>query len=910
MPDEHWQNLKQIFHAALALPVAERGAFISESSQGDESLRRSLESLLKSHEETNNFLDAPAYAAAAEMLVDRAELRNGQLVAHYKIVSLLGEGGMGRVYLAEDTKLHRRVCLKFLSARFTANPEWLRRFEQEARAASALNNPNILTIYEIGDADGHRFIATEFIEGNTLRERLRNGIDIHTAINLTIQIAAALVAAHRVNIVHRDIKPENIMIRDEDGLVKVLDFGLAKMSVDDVPVTSIASEAHADISTTNPSVLMGTVAYMSPEQARGEEVDARTDIWSLGAVLYEIVSGHLPFTGSSTNEILSAILATTPLPVEELESHDAPSALIDVIAKALNRHKEQRYSSSPELLEDLKVLKESLRATPTIHRSDVASRAAASTAAQSTRVDTEERISTAEYLVSQVRRHKSGAFVAAILLLAIAGGFAVYGWRAKHAVAATSSPQIRSLAVLPFKSLDANDNYLGIGIADAVIRKIGQTGKLTVRPTSAVLKYAKNDIDSTVAARELGADAILEGTVQRGGDRLRVTVNLVRISDGSSLYSDNFDLNAADVFAIQDKVAQQVAARLQVGFDAGQQARLNERYTPNPKAYESYIRGLGTLDERGYGADAMPEMLDTFESFKRSIELDPTYPLSHAKLAFAYAWTAVFIEPNNSKWAELAREEIKQAQELDPNLAETHIAHAFLLWTAYEGYQNEAAIRELLLAKQLDPNTSTGDLPAILGHVGLDDLASRELERAQQIDPTSPSLKELKMILPYLRGDAEAYLVERQKLAGAQARLAPWYYLRKGLLDQAQKSLDDALRNVPDDYNLMMKQALLLALKGSFPEAESKVPEILARISVNNNNRHHATYDAACIYALAGNSHEAVKWLKETAATGFPDYPLFARDPFLNRIRQAPEFIQFMDEQRAEWEKYREEFGN
>src|SRR5215813_6099036 len=391
MPDQHWQNLKEIFHAALALPPHERASFIENSSNGDESLRKSLESLLKSHEETNNFLDSPAYAAAAEMLIDRAELRNGQLVRHYKIVSLLGEGGMGRVYLAEDTKLHRRVCLKFLSARFTANPEWLRRFEQEARAASALNNPNILTIYEIGEADGHHFIATEFIEGQTLRERLRNGIDVQSAIDVASQIASALVAAHRVNIVHRDIKPENVMIRDEDGLVKVLDFGLAKMSVEDVgPLT--ASEVHnADTSTTNPGVLMGTVAYMSPEQARGEAVDARTDIWSLGVVLYEMVSARQPFTGSSANETISEI-ATSSLPLEELAARNLPANLREIISKTLNKRKEQRYSSSQELLEGLKLLKES------------ANVATAGASVPSISAVNKERFSNAEYFVSQVRR--------------------------------------------------------------------------------------------------------------------------------------------------------------------------------------------------------------------------------------------------------------------------------------------------------------------------------------------------------------------------------------------------------------------------------------------------------------------------------------------------------------------------
>jgi tetratricopeptide (TPR) repeat protein len=437
---------------------------------------------------------------------------------------------------------------------------------------------------------------------------------------------------------------------------------------------------------------------------------------------------------------------------------------------------------------------------------------------------------------------------------------------------------------------------------------MSQTGQLTVRPTSAVLKFTKEDTDSLAAARQLNADAVLEGSVQRAGDRLRIGVNLLRTSDGASLWTDSFDIPVSDIFVIQDKVAQEVSTRLRLHLDPAQPGGTNSNYPTYPIAYEFYIKGIFSLDERGYDKDAKPQMETTIDFFKKASEADPNYALAHAQLAFAYVWTALFIEPAEPKWAELARGEIKRAQELGPKLAETHVARALLLWSAYEGYQNEAAIRELLLAKQLNPNLSGADLPALYGHIGLEDEASRELQRALSIDPTSHSLKDLTWILPYLRADADELFSAGQKL-NPTAGPGPWYLLRKGRLDEAQKAIDERLPRAPDDPDLLMRQALLFALKGDFHEAEARVPGIIARIQINDNERHHSTYDAACIYALAGNSDEAVKWLKETAATGFPNYPLFARDPYLDRIRKAPEFVQFMSDEKAQWEKYRQEFG-
>jgi tetratricopeptide (TPR) repeat protein len=381
----------------------------------------------------------------------------------------------------------------------------------------------------------------------------------------------------------------------------------------------------------------------------------------------------------------------------------------------------------------------------------------------------------------------------------------------------------------------------------------------------------------------------------------------LRTSDGASLWADSFDMPATDIFVIQDRVAEQVATRLQLRLDSTQKAGLNNRYPTNPIAYEFYIKGIFSLDQRGYDAEAMPQMETTISFFKKSIEADPNYALAHAQLAFAYVWTAV-IETPDPKWANLARQEIKRSQELDPRLAETHLANGLLLWSAYEGFQNDAAIREFLLAKQLNPNSSHGELAATYGHIGLEDLASREIQRALDIDPTSESLKALTGVLPYLRGEADEWFSAYQKLSPG-GDVGPWYLMRKGRLDDANKMIDERLSRNPENYDTLMRQALLLALKGDFREAEARVPGVIARIQLNDESRHHDTYDAACIYALAGKSIEAVKWLRETAATGFPNYPLFERDPYLDRIRMTPEFVRFMSDQKVTWEEYRREFG-
>jgi TolB-like protein len=334
---------------------------------------------------------------------------------------------------------------------------------------------------------------------------------------------------------------------------------------------------------------------------------------------------------------------------------------------------------------------------------------------------------------------------AAIIVVAFVAAALFYFPRAK-----TEGPlAIKSLAVLPLKSLDEGENYLGLGIADAVIRRISQTGQLTVRPTSAVRRYLKEDADALTAARQLNADAVLEGSVQRAGDVLRVSVNLLRTSDGISLWSDKFDFRMTDIFTIQDRVAQQVATRLRLQLDPSQQARLTKRYTSNPIAYDFYLKGIYSFDQRIYLTKAQWEAPIDF--FKKAIEADPNFALAHAQLAYTYATIAVFVEPTEPAWAERAKEEMDLAQTLDPQLAETHLARSQLRYSSQEGYEGEAAVHEVQLAQQLNPDTGHGELAFLYLHLGLVDLGSSELQRAADVDPTSEFVKGL-TILMYMVG--------------------------------------------------------------------------------------------------------------------------------------------------------------
>ena len=439
MTPERWQQVKEIFNSALKCEPGERSAVLSSACGGDEALRKEVESLLASHEKDGSFIDSPAYEAAAASIADeKAELRSGEVIGSYEVISFISRGGMGEVYFAQDKRLGRKVALKLLPSSVTKDVTRLHRFEQEARAASALNHPNILTIYEIRDANSTLMIACEFVEGETLRQRLGyDAVGLQQALHIAIQIADALAAAHKAGIIHRDIKPENIMIRP-DGYLKVLDFGLAKLTEPASPMA--AAEAPTQKVKTGSGMIMGTVGYMSPEQARGQAVDARSDIFNLGAVIYEMVAGQQPFVGETPSDILAAILKTEPPPLSHL-AHEIPTELVRIVNKALRKDRDQRYQVVQDLLLDLKSLKEELDFQAKLDRSAAPGKTGEASAAisQSQTPATERTpsgtseiktaVSTITHSLSaEIKRHKLGAILAmtALVVALIIGVFGLY----------------------------------------------------------------------------------------------------------------------------------------------------------------------------------------------------------------------------------------------------------------------------------------------------------------------------------------------------------------------------------------------------------------------------------------------------------------------------------------------------
>ena len=697
MKPERWQQIDKLLESALEREESERSAFLDEACVGDESLRKEVESLLAADEQAEDLIEAPAVEMVAEGFAeDQVGSLEGKQIGSYKILSLLGAGGMGEVYLAQDGKLDRKVALKFLPEELQQDSTARKRFLREAKSAAALDHPFICHIHEVGEAEEKSFISMEYVQGETLKEKLVEGpLPLKNALQTAVEVAEALEAAHKNDIVHRDLKPSNIMLTS-DGHVKVMDFGLAKR------VTPAEGEEQ-EITTalTKQGSTLGTVPYMSPEQVRGQEVDTRSDIFSFGVVLYEMLAGVNPFSKSGHMETAKAVLSDTAPPLTRY-TEDIPTLLQHTVKKMLAKEPDQRYQSIHEVRTNLSEL------IVTSGESEVSAEVPAAAPVQRS------------YFWPVLA---GGAMLLVILALVLLSSL----------TPAPAEGAINSIAVLPFENLSNNPEleYLSDGIADSVISSLSQIASLKVMSSSAVRRYKGRDVDPQVGAEELGVRAVMLGRLLRPGDAFSLRVELVDTQDNTQIWGEQYSRQLDEILSLQEEIAQEISQKLRLQISGEEQAQLAVQGTQNPEAYQDYLKGQYYWNKRtGEGFER------AIEYFNRAIEKDSTFAEAYVGLADTCFLQAGYAHRTISEVYPLEMAAALKALEIDPTLAEAHTVMGMIKGHNWDWTGGEAAFKRAI---ELNPNSfrSHQAYGLTLATQRRFDEALVEFKKALDLDPLS-----------------------------------------------------------------------------------------------------------------------------------------------------------------------------
>jgi len=829
---------------------------------------------------------------------------SGTKLGRYEIRSKLGAGGMGEVYLAQDTsELGRAVALKIVPAEVAKDKNRLQRFTQEARTVSNLNHPNILTVYEFGQTELGSFIAAEYIDGVTLREHLSGRrLKLIDILELAIQIVAALNAAHEAGVTHRDLKPENVMVR-RDQVVKVLDFGLAKLAA---PFSTSSPSANVEIDReagtrvfvqTEPGLVMGTVGYMSPEQSAGHGIDQRTDIWSFGVLLYEMLAGCVPFQGKDIHRQIIAIQETEPEPLATLVE-GVPDRLEEIVAKCLAKNKDERYQTAKDLLIDLRNLRRKLdvdaeierTVAPALRSTSAGALGASTEGSPPNRGTTNAQVppaSSAEYVITGIKQHKFAAGIALLLMVAAVAMIGLY-LRGRNTTGA-----IKSIAVLPFqnRSADKDTDYLSDGLAESLVFRLSQLPGLKVSPTSSVMQYKGKEVDLSKIASELGVDSVMTGRFNKRGDNLDITVELVDTRNNKSLWGEQYERNMSDLLATQREIANTITQKLQLQL-AGNESGIAKKYTSSNEAYQLYLKGRFHWAKR-----TRDDLQKSIEAYKQAIEIDPKFALAYVGIAYAYNSMGKNPDSAPKDAIPFAKTAAARALELDPSLAEAHAAMADSLaigdwnWTESE--------QEFKRSIELDPNISYTHLAyagSYLTAAGRPDEVVSESERALELEPVS---------LINNTVTASSLVYDRKfDRALTQARKAfdldqnfPLSRLWLGLALIANGKYDDAIAlgnevppQSPARWTILCFSALAHARAGRPAEAR----KILGELRETEKTQYVRTYYVAMIYAALGDKDNAFAELEKSFRDKDCYLPRARVDPFMDPLREDARFKDMM----------------